>query len=123
MARSTSPTVAVPNALVHDQPLAGRLREAPRDRDGVAVDHQVHVDVRRPEQQVADGAADEVHRRVLRRTGQRAAQTRHLGVALEVGGERDHARAITSISTRMPPGSAAAWIVVRAGCGAGMRSL
>ena len=79
--------------------------------------------MRRPEQQVADGAADEVHRRVPRRTGQRPAQTRHLGVALEVGGERGHARAITSISTVMPPGSAAAWIVVRAGCGAGMRSL
>ena len=94
-----------------------------RDLDGVAVDDQVHVDVRRPQQEVADGAADEVHRRVLRRQGQRPAQARHLGVALEVGGERDHARAITSISTLMPPGRAAAWIVVRAGWGAGMRSL
>ena len=108
---------------VHDQPLAGDLGQPAGDLDGVTVDHQVHVDVRRPQQEVADGAADEVDRRVLRRQGQRPPQARHLGVTLEVGGERDHTRATTSISMRMPPGSAAAWTVVRAGWGAGIRSL
>ena len=86
-ARSTraaaSSTEAVPNASCAVSAPLPRLRQLPRQPDGVALDRNVQVDVRPSQQQVAHASADEVElvrRGVSRSLGQRRTTSRSASV-------------------------------------------